>query len=105
MARVRDLSGNLASNLDPANGYRDRNAGQREGKIMRSVAVVCSDVDDIASGVTNALKVTTAGNYTVMYVSGETAVENLAAAVWHPMNVRRVLSSGAASTTGVTAGY
>lgn len=79
---------------------------QAERYVRRVAAVTCSDSDEITD-VTDALLVATAGNYTILLENGgDTAVQMyLAAGIWHPMRVKRVNSTSAASTSGVVAGY
>lgn len=102
MAIVRDLSGN--SPAGSLAGQKDAHLSRKD-RVHRSYAVTCSDTVDIPQGVTEALMVATAGDYTVIYGNDVQGTVNLAAGIWHPMNVKRVFSTGAASTTGVEAGY
>lgn len=72
----------------------------------RAAAVTASDTVAIASGVTRGLSVKTAGDYTILLQGDSAAVTmNLAAGVVHPLNVKRVNSTGAAATTGIVAFY
>lgn len=99
MAIVKDLSGNSPIDYDT-----DQHIGD-DDFIHRSYTVTASDTVDIPQGITNALCVTTAGDYKVTYANGETGTPYLAAGIWHPMNVKRVWSTGSVATTGIDAGY
>ena len=99
MAIVQDLSGNSPINLGT-----DKHISAIES-VNRSYPVTASDTVDIAQGVTEALNVTTAGAYKVTYGNGVVDTVNLAAGIWHPINVRRVWSTGSVATSGISAGY
>jgi hypothetical protein len=72
----------------------------------KAAAVSCSDSVAIASGVAQGLLVKTAGDYTILLAGDTVAVTmNLAAGVIHEIAAKRVNSTGAAATTGVTAFY
>lgn len=72
----------------------------------KAAAVTAHDSNAIATGPTRGLSVTTAGNYTILLNGDSSAVTmNLAAGVIHPLNVKRVNATGAASTSGIVAFY
>jgi hypothetical protein len=104
MARVRDLSGNYPNSLSGAAGFKDDNASGK-GIIHRSEPVTASDTVDLPDGSTEALMVTTEGAYKVTYADGNIDSPYLAAGIWHPMQVKRVWSTGSVSTAGISAGY
>jgi len=68
-------------------------------------AVTPDDNNDLPGG-SAFISVATSGNYSVIAHSDQSAVTlNLAAGMVHPTLVRRVLSTGAASTSGIVAHY
>jgi hypothetical protein len=86
----------------PGESLADNTAG-----IRRAVAVTPSDSTDLA-GVTRGLYVGASGNVVVLFSDDKDAdtvtLTGLAAGVWHPMQVRRVLSTNT-TATGIVAGY
>lgn len=72
----------------------------------KSAAVTTSDTVAIATGVSRGLIVTTAGNYSLVLQGDTSAVPMfLAAGVVHPLRVKRVNTTSAASTSGIVAIY
>ena len=75
--------------------------------IKRAAAVTPSDTTDLASP-TRAVYVGASGNLVVIFVGDQdaatTTLVGLAAGVWHPMQVRRILSTST-TATGIVAGY
>lgn len=100
MARVRDLSGNAPV---PAPGFDDHLP--HEATVRKTFPIVASDTVDIPQGVTDSLNVTTAGAYKVTYENGTDDIINLAAGIFHPVNVKRVWATGSVATAGIVGGY
>lgn len=69
----------------------------------KAVSVTASDTDAITGGPTRGILVATAGNYTVVLADMGTSTITLylAAGIVHPLRVKRVNSTGAASTSGI----
>lgn len=67
------------------------------------LAVTASDTVDIATGPTRGILVKTAGDYVLILADDGTSqvTVNLAAGVVHPIRVKRVYSTGSASTSGI----
>lgn len=70
----------------------------RDNSITKSVAVTPSDTDELTNpgiglyiGVTGDIKVVTKGGDTVTMVG-------LAAGIWHPIQVKKVFSTGTSAT-------
>ena len=70
-------------------------------------AVTTSDTVSISTGPCRGILVATAGSYTLLLTDdGTSAVAvYLAAGIVHPIRVRRVNTTGAASTVGIVAFY
>ena len=83
-------------------------SGKTNGSFIRSVAyseaVEPSDSVDLPGGLTRAVLVAESGIVSVTYANGVTDNPYLLAGVWHPMQVKRVRSTGTAAT-GIKAGY
>ena len=81
--------------------------GEYTAGIKRAAAVAPSDSTDLNS-VTRGIYVGASGNLAVVFAddidSATVTLVGLAAGVWHPMQVRRVLST-ATTATGIVAGY
>lgn len=104
MATVREASGNYPAGVDGTTGSKDKHVSNLED-VRRSYAVVASDTVDLPNGVCDALNVTTAGAYKVTYANGQLDSPYLTAGIWHPMQVKRVWSTGSVATAGIQAGY
>lgn len=75
------------------------------GPAEDGAAVTCSDTVDLTT-VSRGLYVTTAGTYRLLLAKASSTVDiYLAAGVCQPLRVRRVYSTGSASTSGVSAVY
>jgi hypothetical protein len=76
--------------------------------IKSAAAVTPSDSTDIYTGVTRGLYVGATGDVSVIFAGDADAssvvLTGLAAGVWHPIQVRRVLSTGTTATS-IVAGY
>lgn len=81
---------------------------QYDAGIRRAVAVVPTDGADLTSGPTRGLFVGVSGNVAVNFCDDTDAATvtmlSLAAGVWHPLQVRRVLATGTTATS-ILAGY
>lgn len=92
-----------------AAGYQTVQA-PRPACILQSFAVTPHDTNMLTTptgldnGITVAIKVAVAGNVAVTYANDVEAVEFLVAGVWHPMEVKRIKSTGT-TATGISAGY
>ena len=64
-------------------------------------AVTASDSTNHANGPYRAICVKTAGDYKLRTLAAQDVTINLAAGVIHPIWVRRVWSTGSASTSGI----
>lgn len=73
---------------------------------IKARAVTAHDSTAISTGVTRGLLVATAGNYDIVLSGDSSAVTMyLAAGIVHPLRVKRVNATGAASTSGIVAFY
>lgn len=88
----------------PAGDQWSNAAGGVEGPVVDAAAVTPSDTTDLAF-VTRALYVGVAGDVVVITQKGTTVtLGSLAAGMWHPIRVSRVLATG--TTAGaILAGY
>ena len=86
----------------PTESIGDYTAG-----IKRAAAVTPSDSTDLNS-ITRGIYVGGSGNIVVIFADdadgATTTLTGLATGVWHPMQVRRVLSTST-TATGIVAGY
>lgn len=66
------------------------------------------DVTDLTSGPTRGVYVGASGNLAVIFVGDKDAdtvtLVGLAAGIWHPIQVRRILQTGT-TATGIVVGY
>lgn len=70
----------------------------RDNFLRQSITVTPSDTDDIVTP-GRGLYVGVSGDVKVTYVSGVTdTLTNLAAGMWHPMEVKRIFASGTDAT-------
>lgn len=80
---------------------------QYDAGIRRALAVTPSDTVDLA-GITRGIYVGGSGNVVVIFADDVDAntvtLTGLAAGVWHPMQVRRILNTST-TATGIVAGY
>ena len=80
---------------------------QYDAGIRRAATVSPSDNNDL-SGITRGIFLGAAGNIAVIFAddgdSGAVTLTGLAAGVWHPMQVRRVMSTNTTATP-IIAGY
>lgn len=101
MATVRDRSGNLSGALTSAGVDSSL---MRSGSVNTSYSVTPSDSTDLTTGVTEAVLVGAAGDVKVTYSSGLTDTVYLSAGIWHPMDVKRIWSTGTTASS-IRAGY
>lgn len=75
------------------------------GPARRAVSVTCSDSANLTD-ISRGLSVKTAGDYPIILADDSSSVTMyLTAGIVHPLAVKRVYSTGAASTSGVVAYY
>jgi hypothetical protein len=83
---------------------QDVNAG-----IKRAIAVDYSGGDVSLVSITRGVYLGTAGNLAVVFAdqpdSASVILTNLAAGIWHPMQIQKVLQTGSTASLGVFAGY
>lgn len=83
---------------------------QYDAGIRRAVAAdaLKSDSADLTSGITRGIFVGVSGDVAVIFCDDKDAdsvtMLTLAAGVWHPLQVRRILSTGTTATS-ILAGY
>lgn len=88
-----------------ADPFQNVPAANQVGPGTRLVSVTCSDTVDLTD-IARGLVVKTAGDYPLLLDDDSASVTvYLAAGVVHPLRVKRVYSTGAASTSGVVAVY
>lgn len=74
-------------------------------QVALTVAVTPSNTTDLARGETRGIYVGVSGNVAVTYPCGATdTLNNLAAGMFHPISVVRILSTGT-TATGIKACY
>lgn len=81
---------------------------QYDAGIRRVVAVDISSTDQALTSVTRGLYVGVSGDVAVIFAddadAGGVTLNNLAAGVWHPIQIRSVIKIGT-TATGIKAGY
>lgn len=81
---------------------------QYDAGVASAISVDISAADAVLNSVSRGIYVGTSGDLVVIFVNdsdaGAVTLSNLAAGVWHPIQVRTVVKTGT-TATGIKAGY